>query len=252
MVKNILLFIVCFNFFFKNANAQNAEDNPKLVVGIVIDQMRWDYLYRFGNNYSNDGFKRMLNSGYSFENTYIPYLPTYTAVGHTSVYTGSVPAIHGIAGNNWYERSISKKVYCTDDSTVTTVGSNTSQGKMSPVNMWVTTVSDELRLSTNFKSKVIGVSIKDRGSILPAGHSANAAYWYDDKEGKWISSSYYMNELPAWVKKINNADEVAQYMSKDWNLLLDKQKYLQSDNDANDFEGTYHGQKNNSFPYDLN
>ncbi len=252
MGKIILLFVVCLHLSLKNAKAQNPGDNPKLVVGIVIDQMRWDYLYRFGNNYCNDGFKRLLSNGYSFENTYIPYLPTYTAVGHTSIYTGSVPAIHGIVGNNWYERIIGKKVYCTDDSTATTIGSNTNQGKMSPVNLWVTTVSDELRLSTNFKSKVIGVSIKDRGSILPAGLSANAAYWYDDKEGKWISSSYYMNELSAWVKKINNADEVTQYMSKDWNLLLDKQLYLQSNDDANDFEGTYKGQQNNSFPYDLN
>ena len=252
MGKIILLFVVCLQLSLKNAKAQNPGDNPKLVVGIVIDQMRWDYLYRFGNNYCNDGFKRLLSNGYSFENTYIPYLPTYTAVGHTSIYTGSVPAIHGIVGNNWYERIIGKKVYCTDDSTATTIGSNTNQGKMSPVNLWVTTVSDELRLSTNFKSKVIGVSIKDRGSILPAGLSANAAYWYDDKEGKWISSSYYMNELPVWVKKINNADEITQYMSKDWNLLLDKQLYLQSNDDANDFEGTYKGQQNNSFPYDLN
>ena len=252
MRKFFLLFILAFHFNAFHTYAQNAGENPKLVVGLVIDQMRWDYLYRFGANYGNDGFKRLLNNGYSFENTFIPYLPTYTAVGHTSVYTGSVPAIHGIMGNNWYERSMGKKVYCTDDSTVSTVGSGTRQGKMSPANLWVTTVSDELRLGTNFKSKVIGVSLKDRGSILPAGHSANAAYWYDDKEGKWITSSYYMQNLPGWVKKINDADEVAAYMSKSWNLLLDKQKYLQSNNDANDFEGTYSGQKNNSFPYDLN
>lgn len=252
MKKILMLFILSINLFGIDVKAQNPGENPKLVVGIVIDQMRWDYLYRFANNYSNDGFKRMINNGYSFENTYIPYLPTYTAVGHTCIYTGSIPAIHGIVGNNWYERSIGKGVYCTDDSTVTTVGSQTKQGKMSPVNMWVTTVSDELRLSTNFKSKVIGVSLKDRGSILPAGHSANAAYWYDDKEGKWISSTYYMQSLPGWVKKINDEDRVSAYMSKDWNLLLSKEKYLQANDDANDFEGTYKDQKNNSFPYNLN
>ena len=177
---------------------------PKLVVGIVIDQMRWDYLYRFNELYSSNGFNRLLRQGFSCDNTLIPYMPTYTAPGHTCVYTGSVPAIHGIVGNNWYDKLTNRTIYCAEDLTVKTVGSESSAGKMSPRNMWTTSITDELKLSNNFQSKVIGISLKDRGAIFPAGHSANAAYWYDN--GKWITSSYYMNDLPNWVKQQNAKD----------------------------------------------
>ena len=224
---------------------------PKLVVGIVIDQMRWDYLYRFNQLYTANGFKRLLGEGFSCENTFIPYTPTYTAPGHTCIYTGSVPAIHGIVGNNWYDRSLNKVVYCTDDSTAATVGNNSDAGKMSPQNMWATTITDELRLSNNFKSKVIGIAIKDRGAILPAGHSANAAYWYDDKGGKWISSTYYMPDVPAWVKDFNAKDVVAKYMSKDWNTLLPIDKYDLSTPDNEPYETSIFGETTVTFPHKL-
>ncbi len=225
------------------------KGRPKLVVGIVIDQMRWDYLYRFNELYGANGFKRMLGQGFSCENTMIPYMPTYTAPGHTCIYTGSVPAIHGIVGNNWFDKTRNVNVYCTDDSTVKTVGSNTNAGKMSPRNMWVTTITDELRLSNNFKSKVIGISLKDRGAILPAGHSANAAYWYDGNAGKWITSSYYMNELPAWVTQVNAKDLPGVYMGKDWNTLLPMDKYGLSSADDEPYEASITGEKTVTFPH---
>ncbi|MCW3094125.1 MAG: nucleotide pyrophosphatase [Ferruginibacter sp.] len=233
----------------KKSNEVNSPHHPmpKLVVGIVIDQMRWDYLYRFSGLYGAEGFKRMLNQGFSCENTQIPYMPTYTAPGHTCVYTGSVPAIHGIVGNNWFDRTINANVYCTDDSTVTTVGSSSDAGKMSPQNMWTTTITDELRLSNNFKSKVIGIALKDRGAILPAGHSANAAYWYDN--GKWITSSYYMNQLPGWVNQVNAKDLPSVYMSKDWNTLLPIDKYDLSTADDKPYEGGIRGEKTVTFPH---
>ncbi|HJS55261.1 MAG TPA: alkaline phosphatase family protein, partial [Chitinophagaceae bacterium] len=177
---------------------------PKLVIGITVDQMRWDFLYRYYDRFAaNGGFKRLLNQGFSCENTLIPFTPTVTAPGHTSIYTGSVPAIHGIAGNLWWDEAEQREIYCTEDKTVKTVGSATSMGLQSPKNLLVTTICDELRLATNFQSKVIGIAIKDRGGILPAGQSANAAYWYDSQEGKWITSSYYMADLPQWVKDFN-------------------------------------------------
>ena len=225
--------------------------NPKLVIGIVIDQMRWDYLHRFNNLFNTGGFKRLLAEGFSCDNTLIPYTPTYTAPGHTCIYTGSVPAIHGIVGNNWYDKNTNVNVYCTDDSTVTTVGNRSDAGKMSPNNMWATTITDELRLSTNFKSKVIGISLKDRGAILPAGHSANAAYWYDDKGGKWITSSYYMQELPNWVTAFNAKDEVTKYMSKDWNTLLPIEQYNQSTIDNEPYENAVKGETSVTFPHKL-
>src|ERR1700704_3728371 len=196
MFNRILFtYIFLFSAFFNSIQSQtNSIPRPKLIVGIVVDQMRWDYLYRYYDRYSNDGFKRLLREGYSCENTMIPYTPTYTAPGHTCIYSGSVPAIHGIIGNNWYSRETGKIVYCTDDSSVTTVGSSSAAGRMSPRNMWTTTITDELRLATNFHNKVIGIALKDRASILPGGHSANAAYWFDNASGGWITSSYYMKD----------------------------------------------------------
>ena len=178
-----------------------SQDRPKLVVGVVVDQMRWDYLYRFYDEYGDGGFKRLMNEGFNCENCQINYIPSVTAIGHTSVFTGSVPSIHGIAGNNFYVNG--KWTYCCADSTVQTVGSNTKAGQMSPRNMLATTIGDELKTATNWESKVIGVSFKDRAAILPAGHSADAAYWFDKKAFCFVSSTYYMKELPKWVKSYN-------------------------------------------------
>jgi len=225
----------------------SLSKGPKLVVGIVIDQMRWDYLYRFNELYSSNGFNRLLRQGFSCDNTLIPYMPTYTAPGHTCVYTGSVPAIHGIVGNNWYDKLTNRTIYCAEDLTVKTVGSESSAGKMSPRNMWTTSITDELKLSNNFQSKVIGISLKDRGAIFPAGHSANAAYWYDN--GKWITSSYYMNDLPNWVKQQNAKDLPSLYMSKDWNTLLPLANYNLSTSDDQPYETAIKGEKTVTFPH---
>lgn len=176
-------------------------DRPKIVVGLVVDQMRWDYLYYYNDEYSDGGLKRLLQEGFSCENTMINYIPTVTAIGHTSIYTGTVPSLHGIAGNNFYEDG--KKVYCCGDSTVSTVGSQSKAGQMSPRNCHATTVGDMLKLATGFQSKVIGVALKDRAAILPAGHSADAAYWFDIEAGHFITSSYYMDALPQWVVQYN-------------------------------------------------
>jgi hypothetical protein len=148
------------------AQAQTLS-RPKLVVGIVVDQMRWDYLYRFYDRYSSDGFKRLLKEGFSCENTFIPYTPTYTAAGHACIYTGSVPALNGIMGNSWYNRIQKKVFYCTEDNSVQPVGTTSSAGKMSPANMWSNTITDELRLATNFRNKTITIALKDREAILP-------------------------------------------------------------------------------------
>ena len=242
-----IFFLITFYFLTPAVFAQTAK--PKLVVGLVIDQMRWDYLYRFNALYGEKGFKRMLKEGFSSENNMIPYVPTYTAVGHTCIYTGSIPAINGIVGNNWFDKNSGKGVYCTDDSTVSTVGNTGKAGKMSPANMWATTITDELRLSNNFKSKVIGIALKDRGSILPAGHSANAAYWYD--AGKWITSTHYMNTLPGWVEQFNKNDLAGKYMSKDWTTLLPMSNYGLSTADDKPYENNIKGEKTVTFPHKL-
>ncbi|TSJ43615.1 alkaline phosphatase family protein [Mucilaginibacter corticis] len=262
-IKYLLLLVgVCL---FVDANAQTKTKKkkpvtadiapstdlprPKLVIGIVVDQMRWDYLYRFYSRYGNTGFKRLLNEGFSCENTNIDYIPTVTAAGHTAIYTGSVPALHGIAGNDFIIQATGKSMYCTDDTTVQTVGAPASKtGQMSPRNLLTTTVTDELRLATNFKSKVIGIALKDRGGILPAGHTANAAYWFDDKSGNWISSTYYMKELPQWVKDFNDQKLPETYLKLDWNTLYPIDTYTQSTADNNSYEGAFKGADSPTFP----
>ncbi len=230
------------------ATVSTSIPRPKLMVGLVVDQMRWDYLYRYYDRYQSGGFKRMLNEGFTCENTNIDYIPTVTAAGHTCIYTGSVPAIHGITGNDFIIQSSGKSVYCTEDSTVKTVGSTSNAGEMSPRNLLTSTVTDELRLATNFRSKVIGIALKDRGGILPAGHSANAAYWFDDASGNWITSTYYMKELPLWVKNFNQQKLAEKYLKQDWNTLYPINTYLQSEPDNNKHEGAFTGSATPTFP----
>jgi predicted AlkP superfamily pyrophosphatase or phosphodiesterase len=231
-------------------NKNNQVDRPKLVVGLVIDQMRWDYLYRYYSKYGNDGFKRLLNKGYSLNNVHIPYVPTVTALGHTSIYTGSVPAIHGIAGNDWTDKETGKNVYCTTDENVQPVGTtNVKVGSHSPKNLWSTTVTDELRLATNFQGKVVGVSLKDRASILPAGHTPNGAYWFDDSTGDFITSTWYMNDLPQWVKNFNSQNLPDQLVANGWNTLLPINQYTESSPDNSPWEGLLGSSKTPVFPY---
>lgn len=236
-------------------NAQKKKNGselarPKLVVGLVIDQMRWDYLYRYYEKFGNDGFKRLLNTGYSLNNVHIPYVPTVTALGHTSIYTGSVPAIHGIAGNDWTDKNTGENVYCTTDTSVKPIGTtNEKVGSHSPKNLWSTTVTDELRLATNFQGKVVGVSLKDRASILPAGHTPSGAYWFDDSTGNFVTSSYYMNDLPQWLKTFNAQDLPTKLVANGWNTLLPINQYTESSPDNSAWEGLLGSAKTPTFPY---
>lgn len=181
--------------------AMGQIERPKLVVGVIVDQMRWDYLYYYYEDYGNDGIKRLLREGFSCENTMITHVPTVTAIGHSSVYTGSVPYFTGIAGNGFMIDG--KPVSSCDDMSVDGVGTSGKAGHRSPRNMLATTIGDELKQAFDFECKVMGVAIKDRASILPAGHSADAAYWWDNEVGHFVTSSYYMDRLPGWVEKFN-------------------------------------------------
>ena len=240
----ILYFSISFGFI-------NAQQRPKLVVGIVVDQMKVDYLNRFYNDFSNDGFKRLINGGFSYQNMNFNYVPTYTAPGHASIYTGATPSVHGIIGNEYFNRSLGKDQYCTDDSSVKTLGNGSAkEGEMSPKNLQTTTITDELRLTTNFQGKVIGMSLKDRGAILPAGHFANWAFWFS-KSGNFISSSFYGAELPKWVTQFNDEKHYLPYLSSDWNLLQPIANYNESLVDENPYEGKMPSTTSSTFPYKL-
>lgn len=224
---------------------------PKLVVGIVVDQMRYEYLYKYADRYVEGGFKRLMKEGINCQENHYNYAPTVTAAGHTSVYTGTVPSVHGIVGNDWTDVASGKKVYCTEDSTVKTVGTMGKTGWMSPKNLWTSTITDQLKMAQNYQSKTIAIALKDRGAILPGGHTANAAYWYDSKEGRWISSSFYFNELPSWVQSFNSEERALKYVQKGWNTLYPIKSYTQSAEDESTFEGKLSGEKSTSFPHEL-
>lgn len=249
-LRATMLAAVCCMFSL-SIFAGETLPKPKLVVGVVVDQMRWDYLYRYYDRYSDNGFKRLLNEGFSSENTLIDYIPTYTAIGHSTIYTGSVPAIHGIAGNDFIIQATGESMYCTQDDNVKAVGGEGKVGQQSPKNLLVSTVTDQLKLASNFQSKVIGIAIKDRGGILPAGHFADAAYWLDGKSGDWISSTYYVTDLPKWVKKFNGAKYPDQFFKKGWNTLYPIDTYKLSTSDDNAYEETYKGEDKPVFPRDL-
>ena len=228
------------------AMAQNPFRRPKLVVGVVVDQMRWDYLYRYQERFGDNGFKRLMREGFNCKNTMLNYIPAVTAIGHTSIYTGSVPAIHGIAGNDFHIDG--KQTYCTDDAAVATVGSNSDAGKMSPHNLKVTTIGDELHLATNYRSKIISVSLKDRASILPGGHTADGAYWFDAETGNFITSTYYRKDLPGWLKQFNDRQLAKHYLSQDWETLYPTESYKNSTADNNSYENPFPGADTPTMP----
>lgn len=229
-MKKFLVFCSFLSFigFAIAQKATKAPSSPKLVVGVMVDQMRWDYIYRYQHRYGENGFKRILKEGFTCENTYISYAQTVTAAGHASVYTGSVPAINGIMGNDWYDRGKKKMVYCVEDDEVKIVGGVGNKEPMSPKNLISTTITDELELATNFRSKVVGVAIKDRGSILPAGHAGDAAYWYESSSGNFVTSTWYMKELAPWAASFNQKKLVDSFYKRNWELSFPWETYVQS------------------------
>ncbi|GAA4457464.1 alkaline phosphatase family protein [Nibrella saemangeumensis] len=239
------------------AQPQNTIPNvrfpnrPKLVIGIVVDQMRYDYLYRYYDKFITGGFRRMMDDGFNCRNNHYNYAATYTGPGHTHIYSGSVPALSGIVGNEFYDRNIGRLVYCAEDTTVATVGNTGSAGKMSPRNMLVTTVTDQLKLATEGRAKVIGVALKDRGAILPVGHAANAAYWFDSKDGNWISSTFYLKELPRWVQDFNSRKLPDQFMAQKWELSRPLSQYTVSTTDDQPYEASLPGEPKAVFPHEF-
>ena len=224
---------------------------PKLVVGIVVDQMRFDYLTRYWNDYGDDGFKRLISEGYNCTNTHFNYIPTYTGPGHASIYTGATPSTHGIISNYWYDRELEEYGYCVSDTDMNTVGADNESGKMSPAKMLTTTLGDELRLFSMNRSKVISIGLKDRSAVLPGGHMANFAFWLDSETGDFVSSSYYGPRLPKWAQKFNKKDLCEAYLSEKWELLLPSKSYDESLNDNSAYEEPFAGQKYPKFPHDL-
>ena len=187
-MKNFFIF-----FFFSISLLSQQDDNKissdvKLVVGIVVDQMKYEYIPKFWNKYGEHGFKRLINNGFLAKNAHYSYARTSTGLGHATIVTGTTPSYHGIVGNDWYNPAQGKEIYCVDDNNVDPVGTTNKIGKKSPKNLLTTTVSDENRISTNFRAKTLSVSLKDRAAILSGGHTSNQTFWFSEKEGIFVSS----------------------------------------------------------------
>ena len=223
---------------------------PKLLVGIMVDQMRPDYLTRFYDQFGEQGFKRLLRDGFQCRNTHYNYVPTVTGPGHSSVYTGTTPRYHGIVGNSWYDRRLRRDVYCTDDSTVQLVGTPKGMG-VSARNQVSTTLGDEMKMVSNGRSLVVALSLKDRASALPAGHMADGAFWLDMNTGDFISSTYYVPVLPKWVADFNAQKKADFYRQQTWTPLRGPEAYLNSVADSNAFERIFKGKTAATFPYEL-
>jgi predicted AlkP superfamily pyrophosphatase or phosphodiesterase len=257
MKTNSLLYSLIFTLLSQISYSQQ-QDKPKLIVGVVIDQMRAEYLYRFQDNYTENGFKRLLREGFNVKNTHYNYIPTTTGAGHTSIYTGTTPVNHGVVSNDWYNRQLGRSIYCAEDSTVFLVDHLGVQKdekfknfSRSPKNNMTTTITDELKLFTNQRSKIIGVSLKDRGAIFPSGHLADAAYWYNPDNGHFVTSSYYMKKLPQWLNKFNNKKKSDSLLNQTWNTLVPIERYIHSEIDDSPFEKKFKGKQQSIFPYDL-
>ncbi|HSC35125.1 MAG TPA: alkaline phosphatase PafA [Thermodesulfobacteriota bacterium] len=249
---------------------EDGEDAPpRLIVGIVVDQMAYDFLDRFRDKYGEDGFKRLLGGGFSYGNAKFNYVPTTTCPGHASIYTGTTPSVHGIIGNDWFVRAPDNgETYCARDKSVSLVGDggdgDEKAGQLSPRKMLASTVTDELRLSSRMESKVIGIALKDRAAIMPAGHLGNAAYWLDDESGMWVTSTYYYRDmqlpegakpsLPAWVEDFNTKYSAEKYVNMPgndgvWNTLMDITKYTESLPDDNVYEKSIKGRDEKTGEY---
>ena len=202
------------------------EKRPRLVLLIAVDQFRYDYLERFGDLFGPNGIRRLLRDGASWTQSNYDHMPTYTAPGHATMMTGAYPAESGIIANEWPDRVTGKKVTSVSDTSWKPLGGSPTEVASSPRRLLASTLGDELRLATNDRSKVIGISVKDRSAILPAGRHANGAYWFSTTSGNMISSTYYFNELPAWVTSFNNSRPADKYFGAKWERLLPESEYL--------------------------
>jgi predicted AlkP superfamily pyrophosphatase or phosphodiesterase len=254
LLASILIWILLFSSVSsaQRRTQSTVQKRPKLVLLIAVDQFRYDYLERFGDLFGPNGFRRLMRDGASWTQSNYDHMPTYTAPGHGTMMTGAYPAESGIIGNEWLDRASGKRVTSVSDESVKLLGGLPNDPASSPWRLMASTVGDELRLATNDRAKVIGISVKDRSAILPAGRHANAAYWFNWTSGTMVSSTYYFNQLPAWVTGFNAAEPAKQYFGAKWERLLPESEYVKrvgADNPS--WENVTATGDTNSFPHTI-
>jgi predicted AlkP superfamily pyrophosphatase or phosphodiesterase len=252
-IKTVSISIIAGFIFSISGSAQQLKrippEKPKLIVHINIGQMRYDYLSRYWEKFGEDGFKKLITEGTYCKNTRLNYMYSDEGVGHATIATGTTPAYHGIVGKEWYlslQDEIGKSAY---DKDVSSIGGKYESGRYSPHHLMVSTVADEIKLATKFRSKSFAVALHPAPAIYSAGHSANAAYWFDFETGHFISSSYYIDSLPDWVNAFNEKQWPETYMEREWSLSNPPNSYSESLPDENKYEAGI--KKQITFPYDL-
>ncbi|HEX8499266.1 MAG TPA: alkaline phosphatase family protein [Pyrinomonadaceae bacterium] len=198
---------------------------PRLVLLIAVDQFRYDYLERFGDLFGAGGLRRLLRDGATWTDCNYDHVPTETAPGHATMMTGAWPSETGIIANDWYERAEGKRVNNVQDDAVRPLGGGDKEAASSPRNLLASTLGDQLKMATAGRSRVVGVSSKNRAAILPAGRMADAAYWYSTQTGQFISSTYYFDRLPEWVARFNAARPADKFFGAKWERLLPAAEY---------------------------
>ncbi len=248
----IKAFILAF-LFVNQVSAQESlripPETPRLIIGIVVEQMRSDYISRFWNHFGEGGFKRLINEGTYCRDASYSHFFTQTSVGYATIYTGATPSRHGIVSDEWYDRMNNKVVQAVVDESVKTVGGPYDAGRFSPRNLLGTTIGDEIKLSTLRQSRSFGISLDPIPAILSAGHMANGAFWFDTENGSWISSSYYAPDLPNWLPALNDKKLADLYLTQTWDTSFPKEQYTRCLTDENPYETGIDGRI--VFPYNL-
>ncbi len=228
MKRIILVACTVFVFItplFSQVETMIPSDKPKLVVAIVVEQMRQDYIDRFWDNFDHKGFKKLAINGTYCQNANFNYSLTQTSPGYTTIVTGAEPSEHGIVSDYWFNPLTGEKEICIADSRSKSVGVKNGDGAYSPKNIMTTTYSDEAKLFNRGKSKILSISLSQYGAVLSSGFSADAAYWMDPETGNWISSSYYMDKLPEWVEDLNDKKMPDEYLTRQWSPMMEIDRY---------------------------
>ena len=238
-----LLFLLLYNIPQKAKSLENPvfnSDKPDLVVGIVVDKMRYDYITRMWDSFSDDGFKKLITEGTSFNNARYDYLVNQSSAGYATIFSGANPSAHGIISDSWYDRLKNENQSSVFDENSIAVGGSFGNGRKSPARMFTGTFGDELRISNDFRSRVYSISMNDAAAVLSGGFSANAAWWFDDINGEWMTSTYYVTNMPSWAQEFNEARLPVTYLDRKWDPLLDFSAYF-----------SINGDRNQPFEYDL-
>jgi hypothetical protein len=245
---SVLVITVFSGSLFATLRAQSTPEKPTLIVGIVVDGMKYDWIERYWKLFGEGGIKRLIKQGTNYTNASVPFLFADAGSSHATISTGAPPAIHGIVSETWFSRLRNEQVHCTSDFLAKSIGGNNENGKHSANQLRANTIGDEMILSSNYQSKVISVSFKPEPAILLEGHLPGASYWFDTNTGRWITSSQYANTLPEWVSNFNSRNSAGHYLTRDWELLLAENLYAGCPPDDNDLETGFFNQFK-TFPY---